>query len=396
MPATLTTVDAILKEVYGPRIENQLQNECVGPKRIERTSEGVTSKVGGKYVDFPIKVKRNSGIGYRAEGAQLPAAGQQGYAEVHVGLKYGYGRVRYTGQLMELAQTNVQAFTSAVEAENEGLKDDLVKDSARIFYGDGSGLMASLTTTATSATQSVDNSQYLSVGDKVDVLTRSNGSATGGLTNTEVVSVNYDTHEVVFGSSFTAATTQGVYRTGSYGNEPTGLAKIIAASGSLHTVDPSSVPLWAATVVANSGTPRPLSEGLMIQTCDKIRVKGGKTSVIFTSLGVRRSYFNLLTQQRRYTDTKSFDGGFTGLPFNYGTEIPVVEDVDHKPGSMDFVEEDKLKIYRSKEWHWMDDDGHVLKWVTDYDSWEGLMRQYSEMGTSQRNAHGSLTDLIEG
>jgi hypothetical protein len=396
MPATMTTVDAILKEVYGPRIESQLQSECVGPKRIERTSDGVTSNVGGKFVDFPIRIKRNSGIGYRAEGGQLPAAGQQGYAEVHVPLRYGYGRVRYTGQLMELANTNTQAFTSAVESENEGLKEDLIKDSARIFYGDGSGLMASLTTTATSATQTVDNPQWLSVGDKVDVLTRSNGSATGGLVNTEIVSVDYDTGVVVFGSSFTAATTQGVYRNGSYGQEPSGLGNIINATSELHTVNPSTVPKWKSTIDANGGTPRPLSEGLMIKLCDKVRIQGGKTSVIFTSLGVRRSYFNLLTQQRRYTDTKEFAGGFTGLPFNYGKEIPVVEDVDHAPGSMDFVQEDKLKIYRSKEWHWMDDDGHVLKWVTDYDSWEALLRQYSELGTSQRNAHGRLADIIEG
>ena len=395
MPASLATVDAILKEVYGPRIESQLQNECVGPKRIERTSEGVTSNVGGKYVDFPIKIKRNSGIGYRAEGGQLPAAGQQGYAEVHVPLRYGYGRVRYTGQLMELAQTNTQAFTSAVEAENEGLKDDLVKDSSRIFYGDGTGLMATLADTATSATHVVDNAQWISEGDVVDVLVKSTGSATGGLTATEVQSVNNATNTVVFGSSFTAASTQGVYRSGSWGQEPSGLGNIINATSTLHTVNPSTVSKWKSTIAANSGTPRALTEALMIRLADDIRVQGGKTSVIFTSLGVRRSYFNLLTQQRRYTDTKEYAGGFKGLPFNYGTEIPVVEDVDHAPGSMHFVDEKKIKIYRSKEWHWMDDDGHVLKWVTNYDSWEALLRQYSEMGTSQRNAHGALVDLTE-
>lgn len=396
MPATLATVDAILKEVYGPRIENQLQNEVVLPRRIERTSDGVTSNVGGKYVDFPVKVKRNTGIGYRAESGQLPASGNQGYAEVHVPLRYGYGRVRYTGQLMELAKTNVQAFTNAVEAENEGLKDDIAKDSSRIIYGNGSGLMATLADTATSATHLVDNAQWLEVGMLVDVLVISSGSPTGGLQNATIDAINYDTNSVTFSASFTAAVTQGVFRAGNYGVEPSGMRNIVATTGALHTLDPASQPKWASRVHANGGTPRPLSEGLMIALCDDIRRQGGKTSLIMTSLGVRRAYFNLLVQQRRYSNTKEFAGGFTGLAFNYGTEVPVVEDVDHPPKKMHFLQEDEFKIYRSREWHWMDDDGNVLKWVNDFDSWEAVLRQYSELGTQQRNAHGILDDIIEG
>lgn len=396
MPATLSTVDAILKEVYGPRIEEQLQDEVVLPKRIERTSDGVTSNVGGKYVDFPIHIQRNHGIGYRAEGGQLPASGNQGYAEVHVPLKYGYGRVRYTGQLMDLAKTNVQAFTNAMEDENEGLKNDLIKDSARICYGDGSGLIASLNDTATSATHAVDNAQYVEVGMIVDVLIRSSGSPTGGLQNATVTAVDYALNTVTFSASFTAATTQGIYRAGSYGLEPAGMSLVVSDTSILHTVNPATVPKWAATIHSNAGTPRPLSEGLMISLCDAIRIKGGKTSLIVTNLGVRRAYFNLLTQQRRFTNTKEFAGGFSGLPFNYGTEIPVVEDVDHPPQKMYFLQENKFKIYRSRPWHWMDDDGTVLKWVTDFDSWEALLRQYSELGTNRRNAHGLLSDIIEG
>lgn len=395
MPATMTTVDALLKEVYGPRVENQLQNEVVGLKRIERTSEGVTETVGGKYVDFPLKVKRNTGIGYRAEGGQLMAAGNQGFAEVHVPLKYGYGRVRFTGQLMELAQNNTQAFASAMQQETDGLKDDLQKDCARIFYGDGTGLLATLADTATSATHAVDNAQYLEVGEAVDVLTKSNGSSAGGLVNTTISAISGTS--VTFGSSFTAAVTQGVYRTGNYGLEPSGLDQIVNATTTLHTLAPGTEPKWKSIIQTNGGTPRALSEGLMIQTCDLVRINGGKTTAIFTSLGVRRAYFNLLTQQRRYTDTKEFAGGFTGLPFNYGTEVPVVEDVDHKPSGMHFLDEPKFKIYRTRKgWHWIDDDGNVLKWVVDFDSFEAVMRQYWEIGTAQRNAHAFLGDIIEG
>lgn len=393
MPATMTTVDGLLKEVYALRLEDQLQSETVAIKRIQRTSDGVVSNVGGRYVDFPIRVTRNTGISYRNESEQLAAPGQAGYAAVHVPLKYGYGRVRFTGQVMELADKNFQAFASAMDNEMEYLKDDLAKDTNFVVYGDGTGLRATITDSAASTSHTVDNAQYLEIGMSVDILLKSNGTVLNAANS--ITDINGTT--VTFATTFTpVANTHGIYRQGDYAREPTGFATIIDNAATLHGIAPGTQRKWAAYIDANGGTPRALSEGLMISTADGIRRNGGKVSAIFTSLGVRRAYFNLLTQQRRYTDTKEFAGGFTGLAFNYGTEIPVVEDVDAPPNRMKFLEEDKIKIFRDKEWHWADDDGTVLKWVTDFDAWQALLRCYYEFGTIQRNAHGELRDITEG
>jgi hypothetical protein len=392
MPASTSTINDLLKEVYEPRIQDQLQNETVTIKRIEQSSDGVTESTGGKYVDFPVHVTRNPAIGYRAENTQLPTAGNQGFASVHVPLKYGYGVFAVTAQAMQLSDTNTKAFAKALTEEQEDLKDDLVKDTNRIAFSDGSGVMANINDTATSATHNVDNAQYLEVGQVVDVLVRSSGAVL--LTATTISAISGVA--VTFGASFVGALTQGVYRTGNRNGEPSGFANIIAASGALHSLDPATQPKWAATVNSNAGTPRPLSEGLMIQTCDQARVQGGKTSVIFTSLGVRRAYFNLLTQQRRFQGTQTFEGGFTGLPFNYGREIPVVEDVDAPPNKMWFVDEKQFKVFRTKDWHYADDDGDILKWIQGFDTWTGFMRKYWEIATHRRNAHALLSDITEG
>lgn len=393
MPATMTTVDGILKEVYGPRLEDQLQNEVIALKRIERSSEGVVETAGGRYVDFPVRVSRNTGIGYRNENEQLQNSGQQGYAAVHVPLHYGYGRVRITGQVMELAQKNFQAFASGLDNEMNYLKDDVAKDCNRIAYGNGVGLLATITDVAASTVHTVDTAQYLEIGMNVDVLTISNG-ATVILAN-PIVDING--LSVTFTTTFTGAATAGLFRQGNYGREPAGFAIICDDTLALHGLNPATQRKWAAYVNANGGTNRPLSEGLMIQVCDQIRTKSGKRpSAIFCNLGVRRAYFNLLTQQRRYTDTKEYAGGFQGLPFNYGTEIPVVEDVDAKFNRMTFLSEPELTIYRTQPWHWADDDGTILKWVRDFDAWEALFKQYWEIATDQRNAHGDLRDIIEG
>lgn len=389
------SVTAILKEVYGPRVENQLQNEIVALKRIERTSDGVTETVGGKYVDFPIKVGRNNGLGYRAEMGALPTAGKQSYQEVHVPLRYGYGRVQFTGQLMQLVKTNTQAFVNSMDDEMEGLKDDIAKDSARIAYGDGIGHLAAVTADGAN-TVTVDNVQYLDVGMKIDIaLTASPYTvlASGRL----ITAINEGTKVVTYdGADAAADATYSLYRTGSAGLEPSGFGVIVDDAATLHGLAVATEAKWASVIDANGGVNRALSESLMIKLCDNIRRKGGKVTVIFTSLGVRRAYFNLLTQQRRYADTKEFAGGFSGLAFNYGTEIPVVEDVDCQPNRMVFLNEKELKIYQSKDWHWADEDGNVLKNVVGYDAFEAFMRKYWEIGTSRRNSHGQLKDITEG
>jgi hypothetical protein len=398
--ATLTTVIAALKEVYGPRIEDQYVDELTALKRIERTSDGVVETAGGKYVDFPIRVQRNTGVFNRKENEQLGAAGKQGYAEVHVPLYYAYARVRFTGQVMELADGNPRAFANMMDEEMDGVKNDRLDDDARQVYGDGTGLLATITDDDSPGdnTLTVDTVQYLEEGERIDILTIADGTvkATNRLITSIVgLVITYD------GADVDPTTADGLYRQGNYisqdQREITGFGRIISATSILHGVNPSTTKRWAATVNANGGTPRPLSEGLMIKTMDDVRTAGGgRPSVVFGGLGVRRAYFNLLSQQRRITDTKKFAGGFEGLVFNYGKEVPMVEDPKCGPQKMLFVSEDKVKVYRNKPYHWADADGNILKWVTDYDAWEALLKQYWELGTSQRNAHAALTDLIEG
>lgn len=396
--ANTTTVNGILKEVYEGRIENQLNEETNATARLEKSSDGITETVGGKYVTFPVRVARNAGISYRDEDSQLANAGQQGYAAVQVKLKYGYGRFRLTGQVMSLAETNYQAFASAMDEEMGRLKDDLAKDSNRIAYGDptSNGALAFINDTATSATHAVVSAQNLLPAMIVDVLVASTGSATGGGTALTINSVDYVNNTVTFNSSIGATTTgHAVYRTGNRAKEPEGYSSIIASTGLLHGLDPATQPIWAA-VYNTAGGNRPLSESLMIRVCDDVRRNGGKVSAILTSLGVRRSYFALLTQQRRYTNTKDFGGGFQGLPFNYGKEIPVVEDVDAPVSKMWFIDESKMKVYQTKGWHFADDDGDTIKWVQDFDAWQGFMRRYWQIGVTQRNANGLMDKITEG
>jgi len=400
MGATMTTVSALTKEIYESKMRDQLLDEVTTLKRVERTSEGVTSEVGGKYVVFPIHTSRNQGIGARLEMEALPVAGNQGTKGARVGLRYQYGSVQLSGQTFELAKTNAQTFVTTLDLEMNGLKTDLAIDLNRQCYGDGTGSLARVNTIATTTTATVDHTLWLTsqIGAVVDiydvtgVTQKASGRTITGITAT---SVTFSGANVVF------AVGDFFVRTGSIGaadlstqREWTGFAAITSAAASLYGVTDA---VWTSNRYFNGGTLRALSEGLMTTCADGVRIRGGKTSVLFSNLGVRRAYAALLVQERRFTNTTEFKGGFSGLAFTTDTgDIPMVVDTYCPPNTIYGMNEKELKWYRESDWSFMDRDGSMWERVSGYDAYKGTMYQYSELGTHRRNSHFVLGDIIEG
>lgn len=402
---TMTTVDNILKEVYEGDLQDQLQSDTVTLKRIERSSEGVTHEVGGKYVTFPIRTKRNHGIGARGEMEALPIARTQSYAQARVALKYLYGSIELSGQTFELADKNFQAFASALDEELKGLRQTLSKDLNRQVYGTNAGKLATATAAGTTTTFVVANAgaQYLEVGMFVDIFTSADAVRVADAEVT-AVSVGATNTTVTFTPAAALATASGDYMTrdNSRNKELTGLSQIVAATGAVYNIDPSTTPVWKSYVDSNGGTPRALSEGLLIKLNDEVRKSGGGTpTVMFSNLGVRRAYFNLLVQQRRYSNTTEFEGGFKGLAFTTDNgDIPFVADYDCLPGQVFAVNEKEVKLYEAGDWSFMNRDGsnwqRVITSAGTFDAYSATLYKYMEIGTHRRNAHGLLSDVIEG
>lgn len=396
MGATLTTATNILKEIYEPRIQDQLQNYLKTSKRIEQTSEGVSSEVGGKYVVFPTHVRRNHGIGARLEMEALPTAKNQGYARAQVSLAYLYGSVRLSGQSMELAKTNGQAFASLLDQEINGIQRDLAKDYNRQIYGTSVGALGVVTGVNAAGVVPMTNTQYMEIGMEVDIYNSAGNTlktTAAGATITAVtknVSITID--------ETPAATVAGdiVVRQGNLNRETIGLEQIVDDVSTLYNINPATEPTWKSVMNTNGGVNRALSESLMIRMVDDIYTNGGNTTAIFTTLGVRRSYFNLLVQQRRYCDTKDFEGGFKGLAFTTDNgEIPLISDVDCQPNRMYFINEKSLKIYREGDWSFMDRDGSKWQRVIGFDAYDATLFKYCQLGTHRRNTHGAAEDITE-
>jgi len=395
---TMTVANAILKEIYEPKLQEQLQSDAKTLKRIQSTSEGVSSDVGGKYVAFPIRTRRNHGMGARNENEALPVAKANKYAGARVSLAYLYGAVSLTGQTMKLAKTNSQSFVNALEAELSGLREGLAKDMNRQTYGTSLGALASVTADGAN-TVTVDSIQYLELGMQIDVYDIT--GVTPKFTNREITAINESTNVITYdGADGTAVATDIIVRTGSVSRETIGFKQVVTNAGTLYNIDPAVEPIWKAQVDSNAGVNRALSEGLMIKMVDNIRRQGGSTTVIFTSLGVRRAYFNLLSQQRRFNDTVEFAGGFKGLKFTTDTgDIPLISDFDCQPNRMYFINEKTFKLYQESDWSFMDEDGSMWQRIIDstgrYDAYEAIMFKYCQLGAHRRNTNGLLSDVIE-
>lgn len=391
MAATMQSITAILKERYEDKMNKQIDDEAVALRRITRTSDGIVSDIGGKYTVFPIHTRRNQGIGARRESEVLPPAGQQGTAVGRIRLSYLYGTMELSGQAFELADSKPQAFVSALDLETNGLKSDLAKDLNRQVYGDGTGIIASFTGEGV-----VDSTQYIQDGMQVDVY---NESGVLQSADNRIVAWDDESGEVEFATSVT--TTEGGYftRTGSKDREWPGLARIIGDDSELYDIDPNTERTWKSSI-DTSADPRAISEARMVTMYNRIRKNGQAPTLILTSPGVWSSYWALLSQQRQFVNTTEFTGGFKGLAFaTEGGEIPVVQDFDAPAGTMFFLNEKDIKVYRENDWRWMSRDGNMFKLKTGadghYDAYFATMFQYSTLGVHRRNSHGKIENLIE-
>lgn len=389
-----TSVTPILKVIYEGPIAQAIQNETVLTQRIASSKDGVTHKAGGRYVDFPVLVGHNQGISFRQEAETLGDFGRARLKEVTVPLYSGYGRTRINGQIFEIAETNVQAFANAVSNEMTVLKDSVSKDQNRIFYGTGDGRLALILTTGTVNTVTVDDAYWVEIDAVIDVMTLAGALVGAGARN--VTAVDYDLNTVTFDGA-AAAVTSGAHMITRAGNfatgtqrEPSGLAKMADNTVNLFGLND---PMWKANTTALNG---PISEMALTAMLDSCRRKGGTPTAMFYSLGVRRAYFALLTQQRRFNNTMDFGGGFSALEFTYaGKKIPLVEDPDCPRGRVYAVPEKEMRVYHTQDWHFEDRTGAMFVQVPNVDAYDVLMKRYFELGIRRRNGLGALTGVTE-
>lgn len=398
MSLTLAHADKALKEFYLPAVRQQLNDTNRLLAQLEKNSKDVE----GRRAVLSLHVSRNSGVGSRAEGGTLPTAGRQGYVEERVGLKYHYGRIQINGPVIRAMKSDKGSFVRAVSSETKGVIKDLRRQINRQCYNDANQTIAQCGTTTASATVVLASAttevqlRQLEIGMKIDLGTTADPDSVAS--NREITAVDTTAKTVtISGAAVTTDATTFITLHGSAGNELTGLRQIVNNTGTLFNVDPTTTPVWKATVNHNSGTNRTATEVLLEKVIDDVDIVSDTAPNFgIASHGVVRNYAAQLQSIKRNVNSIEFKGGFKGVEIVMPqTTVGLLSDRDCPSNHLFLLSTEHLCIHESSDWEFMQEDGAVLNRVSGVDAYEATLFWYSELTTDQRNAHALVKDLSE-
>lgn len=424
MALDLAAASNILKVFYLGPIREQINNSTVLLSRIDKDES--TQDVYGKTFTVPLHTGRNTAAGVgRAESGVLPTAGQQAWTTAIVPNKYVYGRIQVTGPTIKATRNNAGAFVKAIETEIKGVTRDMKRAMNRQLHGDGRDALAFAAATSDGATtdpmddgkgnafvhlftgqavQWVNGSTHTtraSVGNLViSTLVKGASTYTVGFTGGAVTAgaaADYlipDTGSG-FGGGFVLTTAANQY-------QMMGIQGIISASdpallsGGLHGLPVASNGFWAAQSFTNGGTNRALGFEMMQDPLSDIDVYSdyGSDDVKFllANVYVRDKYYALCRADRRIVNTMKLDGGFSGLEFS---GKPIIVDNQCKRNRIYYIGPDSMKIFRTSDFDWMDEDGAVLSRVAGVDAYEATLFHYGDLACLTRNCNGLLDDITD-
>lgn len=405
MSALVSTVSKVLKDKYLGPVNGQLNSDVLVMQILDLDTNNID--LDGLRAVVPLHKGRTKGIGARLENETLPSAGNQSYDAVYFDLTYQYGRAQFSGQSIQKTKTDAGAFIRVMTDELDRLRDDLGLDMARQVYSDGTGRIATLGDTATSATHVITSAEaidkgFLYPGMTVDVGTLANPLLK--LTADAIVSVSGVT--VVFTTSFTAAATDFIFRAGnanasSVSKEVQGLQAFNAAAAGTYPANLGQATGIDSSTAANAywdngrqNVAGAVSLSQMMIDTNKANAKGAKASdlITLTTPGIARRLFETsdFKSNVRFVDDSAGSGnlksGFEKLSFSAGAgTYSLITDRLAPWGQIHFVDKSRLKVFSPGGWDFLARDGLTIRWVDSKDAFQAVLFRYINIGAGRRN-----------
>lgn len=405
--ANRTTQEDLLRIRYQPRLRVQFNLKSILLQYLRRNSVDYAE---GKTINLTLHKGQGGGIRYSSAGL-LPPAGHQKPKNATFNYKRMYGRIEIDGAHVEGAD-DVPAAAIARPYELE--VNSFVKQARHHLnydlFGDGSGLIADITSAASATTVVVESVRGLVDGMYVDVLLKANGAVGGGVVTAEI-SVNKATKTITFtspsqfadgtGAAVNAApTTYAVYRAGSYMDCFYGLDAIIntanpaAALGNYGGIDRTVAgnEFWQGNLFENGGVPRECTFELIEEAIDFVdEHSNGETNLIICGYGVYRKLMaELIAARRVANDTKILNGWAKAIMHN---DVPIVRDKHCKPDRMYGLDLSHWELFQNDEGKWMDKDGAVLSRVPGKHAYEAGWFRFMQPVCDAPNTQWVLDDL---
>lgn len=396
--SNLTTLAGALKRVYDKKAEVQQNLKHRAIDEIAKSLEKYNAGGSGFY--GAINDYGNESVGAINETESFRTIDNENYAQWVVTPKVLVAPVNVSGLLAKAADSDDEAFVSAVVDALDKAKERLLKDENRQFFGLGTGLLASPTGVIASNVTSftVDSAQYLRRNMVIDIFQ----STTKTVDSIRVSDVDKTTNVVYLATSLGAAltaTSQLVKENvrdsaASDGKEAMGLRGIVDDGTDLTTfqnIDASASRIWRGRRIdASSGN---LTSDILQRLCDDVQVLSGEMiDTLIAHPLQRRKYLDIVVPQKRYADG-DMDSGFKKLSIN-GMELWL--DPDCQADTIYGIKKSFIRKFEVAplEMGGLEGSDKFLR-ASGTDLFEAYWRHYMNFGASRRNCHGKIVNLAK-
>lgn len=396
----LSTIQGLVKRVYDDYVEKQQNLSHYASSEIGKSATKYNA--GGEGFFGAINDYGNESVGAINETEAFRTIDSEHYAQWKVTPKVLVAPIEFSGLSAKAADSDEEAFASAVIDALEMAKERLLKDENRQFFGYGTGLLGKPAAAAVTAdtSLSVASAQYFRANMVVDI-TNSNSSAlvVSGL---RISDVDKAANVIYFSGAIGAAiaTTMDIVKQNirvsqpADGKEMMGLRGIVDDGTDLTTfqsIDASASRIWRGRRIDASAAN--LTSDLLQRLLDDVRILSGKSpDLILSHHKQRRKYLDIVVPQKRYMDN-NMDSGSSKLSFN-GIELMLDEDCQED--TIYALNKSLLRRFEVEPLSMgLHEGSDKFLRKAGYDVFQAYWRHYANFGTSQRNAHGKIVNLAK-
>ena len=388
----MTSADKALKTLYLGVVTEQI-NTNANPllARIKQSTEDVWGKEIKRLAQYGV----NGGIGAGTETGSLPSAAGNNYEQFTLTLKNLYGTIELSDKAIRASENNAGAFVNLLNAEMEGLLKASSFNFGRMLYGDGSGVLCTVSSVGSNNVITVNDVKNVVEGLVVDFRAAANGAILTGYGARRITAVDRANKTITVSGATVAAqdVASGVLVTvqGSYDQEITGLGAIFKSSGNIYGLSRSTHKWLVPYMVSNVGS---ISETVIQKAIDTLEEEAGShVNFIVCSAGVKRAFMNHLATYKRNTDYMDLNGGYKAISYN---GIPVISDRFCPAGTMYLLNTDNFTLHQLCDWQWLEgEDGKVLKQVAGTPTYTATLVKYADLICDKPCGQGMLSGITE-
>jgi hypothetical protein len=364
--------------------------------------ENNTKDIEGLEGVMSVSLAPNLGVGYVEEDGILPDASYPTIKKIRLSLAYLYGSMQISGQLMKMSRSEKGSWAPALTTIMQDLDKALKKLRNFYNFGDGSGAIARVVSVAAGgATVVVDRwSPLFEDLRSLDSWTAKSGG-TKHMAGIKITESDRSTRTLTMAAASTCVANDYLYLKGTRNNVQMGLLGAVDNAtfvGTFQGLSRASYKRWNSYVFHNNGTPRNISENLILGAMAAARMQD---SLIDLWIGTPFQLNDLVEELqvlRQFVSIKKYSAANRALDLG-GTAF--TEDPDALAGYTFGISKEDFSFYSAGGLEWMKEPGagNILQRVVTSsgrkDAYEATLCLYRQLGAKRCNRSVRLEDIAE-